>query len=98
MDRIEKAESSGRYWTGAASPLQDRAWKRSRHKLSGMPGVGKLYDSLDLAFGHIRRINGLHLIRLLDGGLVQADDNLHAATLVMRKAERAVERYLSHLG
>jgi hypothetical protein len=98
LDRIENAEKSGCYWTTTASPLQDRTWKRNRHKLSGMPGVGNLYDSLDLAFGHIRRINGIHLIRLLDGGLVQADDNLHAAAVVIRKAERSVERYLSQLG
>jgi hypothetical protein len=95
-DRIDKSLETGRYWSNNGI-LRDRTWKKNRRKLSGLPRMGYLYDTLDLAFGYIRRINSLHFVRALNGSAVPSNDNLFTTVQAIREAVRAIESQLSEL-
>jgi hypothetical protein len=102
------AQNTGRYWKNTAGHLPDFTWSRNKQKLSELPNIGSLYDHLDLAFGHIRRINTGYAARILDSGvlhfvrldryLVRLDDDLAAAIMAINGAIGAVERQLEELG
>jgi hypothetical protein len=97
-DRIQKAQEDSRYWGGATGTLRERAWSKNQRKLSGLPGMGDMYDCLWVAFGHIKRVNRLHMGRTLNGSAVRPVDNLPDAEAAIRKAEAAVEKQLAELG
>jgi hypothetical protein len=98
LNQMVKAQQDGRYWQSASGPLPDYTWNRNRHRLSGFPNIGFLYDDLEVAFGHVKRINTLRVDRANDADLVLGEDDLAAAATAIRGAIKTVERQLYELG
>ncbi len=96
--RVAKAQQDSRYWNIRAGVLQDSNWRRNRRRISGLPGVGDTYDSLISAYEHVKRINSVHFVRLIGGGVIRPGDNLQEALAAIRAAETAVEKELAELG
>ena len=96
--RIVKAQREGRYWGSTSGILAENTWRKNRQRISGLAGVGDTYESLAIAFGHVKRINGMHLFRVFNGGNVRPDDNLAEALAAINAAEMAVEKQLAELG
>ena len=97
---LTKAQQTGHYWNSTHGLLPDYAWNSRRQKLSGFPNIGFLYDELDQAFSHIKRINALYIdiTRIHDGNLVRSEDDLAVAVTAIHGAIRAVGQQLYDLG
>jgi len=77
--KIEQAVSAGKYWGITEGVLRDGAWKKNQDFIAAQPGMTDLYDVLEIAFGHIKRINGFTFLRNVAGGQVRPDDHLEEA-------------------
>jgi hypothetical protein len=96
-EHLQRAQKTGRY-EGGAGMFTGRAWKKSRRRLAGVPGLDSMYDDLLLAFGHIKRINYFYLTRVFSRRIVRTDDNLPDATAAVHRALKAVEQQLLEPG
>jgi hypothetical protein len=97
---VENTAKTGRYWPSAGNdggPLHDRTWKKNRQQLSGVAGMGDLYDSLYEAYTHVERINAFHFARVLRGRAVKTDDRLDDALTCLRKADEELSAKLLDL-
>lgn len=100
LRRVERAIETGRYWpvTGNnGGPLPNRTWKKNREQLSGLTGMGDLYDSLHEAYAQVERINGFHFARVMQGHVVKQDDRLSDALTALQKAEQELNQKLTDL-
>jgi hypothetical protein len=98
--RVENTIETGRYWPTTGNdggPLFNRTWKKNREQLSGLAGMGDLYDTLYEAYAHVERINAFHFPRVIQGRAVKANDRLGEALTVLRKAEQELSAKLLDL-
>lgn len=99
LDRqlLESAVSTGRYWPLSGDQLRDRAWKKSCKQLMGQPSVPiETYDTLNAAFGHVRRLNGkIAPRRLINRSLPKPEDRLTEALQAVSTAEARVEELIT---
>jgi hypothetical protein len=100
--RIENTIKTGRYWPSAGNdggPLPDRTWKKNRGQLSGIAGMGEVYDSLYEAYAEIDRINAFHFARVaFHGSQIKPGDRLDDALRCLRDAEDKLSAKLLGLG
>jgi hypothetical protein len=100
LRRVENAVKTGRYWSTTGNdggPLPIRTWKKNREQLSGLAGLGDVYDALYEAFAHVERINGFHFGRVIQGRVVKSDDRLGDALTALQKAEQELSAKLLDL-
>jgi hypothetical protein len=100
LRRVERAVKTGRYWRMSGmegGPLPNRVWKKNQEQLSGLAGMGDLYDSLYEAYQHVERINGYHFARVVRGHLVKDDDRLGEALTALRNADDQLRHKLLDL-
>jgi hypothetical protein len=98
--RVENAVKTGRYWSSTGNdggPLPTRTWKKNREQLSGVAGLGDVYDALYEAFAHVERINAFHFARVIQGRAVKSDDRLDDALTALQKADQELSAKLLDL-
>jgi hypothetical protein len=95
--RLETAIRTDRYWGVTAGPLPDAGWKKNGKNLSDKPGMTDLVDHCEDAYGHVKRINGFHFLRALQGRVVRPEDDLEGALSALRGAAEEIDKQLAGL-